>query len=187
MYGTVIPDVGATHLTVNADGKSKSVTLQGNPGPGADQQTQNVFAVESALLGTHPDSSSPYVAPGAALLVTYRTAVGPTPPTPWPYGDVDLNAAYQVSCGVTEVEAHCPSSAPSARFYGVYGQRGRDVLGFVNGAILQTQQGQYVYTVLAFPLLPDALVTMNGQARGVLVNGAGRIQLQPAPPPDVKA
>jgi hypothetical protein len=181
-YGKPIPDAGATHLTINADGKSKSVTLQGNPVAGTDQETQNVFAVENALLGTKPDSSSPYVAPGAALLVAARAAAGQGTPTPWPYADVSLDQAYAVSCGVAQVDAGCPSPGPGAHFYGVYGQRGRDVLGLVNSTIFQTQQGQYVYTVLAFPILPDALVQVNGKTQGVLVNGAGRVPLQPAPP-----
>jgi hypothetical protein len=186
-YGQFMPDAGSILLTVNADGQSKSVSLLGQRGPGADQQTQNVFAVETALLAEHPAIATAYVAPGAALLVTARRsasdiATDGLAPVQWPYGDIDLAQAYSVSCAVSQQSAGCPSSGSSAKFFGVYGSRAHDVLTLVNGSTIQAQQGQYVYSVLAFPLLPDALVQQNGQARGVLVNGTQRVVLQPAPP-----
>lgn len=181
-YGHAIPDTGSTRLTVNANGKSKSVTLLGAPDANADQETEHVFAVENALLSEHPADAAPYAAPGAALLVFDRTPTSAASGTAWPYADVDLSQAYGVSCGVMQHTPDCPSAAPNAKFYGVYGGRAHDVLGLLNGASLQAQQGEFVYTVVAYPLMPDALVAQNGHAAGVLVNGAGRIGLQPQPP-----
>lgn len=186
-YGHGVPDTGSTRLTVNANGQSKSVVLFAEPGPAPDTQTTDVFAIEHYLQAYSPPSPVPYVAPGVALLVTARLSpsevVDGAPPVQWPYSDVDLSQAYALSCGYVHTDASCTGPAGTqAQLLGVYGSRAQDILTLTAGHLIHAQQGTYVYAVSAFPLLPDALVSQNGHAPGVLVNGTDRLRLQPAPP-----
>jgi hypothetical protein len=186
-YGRVVPDIGATRLTVNANGQSKSVELFLDPGATGDAETRNVFAIAQYLQDYNPPNPTPYVAPGVALLVNTRSPVSVVlvdpAPLQWPYADVDLSQAYALSCGYFHNDADCTGpSGTQAKVMGVYGSRAQDILALSPTRLIHAQQGAYVYTISVYPLLPDALVSQNGQAPGVLVNPTVRLQLQPAPP-----
>jgi hypothetical protein len=185
-YGRPVPDVGALRFTVNAAGKSKTITLLPEEGPSPDRQTANVYAAEKYLLGYQAAGAVPYVAPRVALLVYPRGTYPGTQFNPaWPFGDVSLAAAAAHSCALLPVTAMCPTpSGGSPALTVVSGAESEDILRFLAGTPGSASQGGTAYGVLPYPLLPDSTHPDAGAPGLDMITAAGeqRVALVPAQP-----
>lgn len=161
-YGHIIPDTGATLLTVNANGQSKTVEVYGGPGtpsyPGShtDTQTQHIFAIEGFLQSYHPATAQPYVPEGVAVAVYPSANTGQSSLVrPWPNPTVDLAQVAVAECPFLQPGNHCPAIVNSqAGILPIYGPSGTSLLSQL-GAASHVMQNGATYLVVVWPLMPD--------------------------------
>jgi hypothetical protein len=183
-YGRLVPDIGTTLLTVNAQNQRKTVKLLLEPEnlQDADIQTQHVFAIRSYLLNYKPDQERTYVPPGVALLA-YPFEGNPPSVSKWPYEGISLALVAQQECIYFSQPRPCTKRA--AGIFPVYGQRGLDLLKWStspNRPAMVAEDGK-MYRVMVWPLLPDALVKQTDGTQGIYTLGIkpGRKPLLPGP------
>lgn len=180
LYGHMIPDTGATLLTVNAQGKSKTVGVYGGPGtPGyagsqADTQTQHIFAIKGFLDGYHPADAQPYMAHGVAVVV-YPVNGPAQSATPWPDSSVDLAATEAAECPYLQPKpaCHTPVDGPVG-IKAIQGPIGTTLLTQPGPQATVTQNGS-TYLVLVWPLLPDVPPLITHPAGGNLGTASLRV------------
>lgn len=155
-YGRMVPDTGSTLLTVNAQGRSKTVTLYGGEGSQPDTQTKHVFAIETYLQGYHPANIQPYTPQGVALLVYPASeaqntlAVGN-----WPYSTIDLAQTEAEECPYLQANANCPQHMTGqSGILPIYGPSGTNLLRQLGPQAPVAQNG-VTYLVVIWPLMPD--------------------------------
>lgn len=202
-YGTMMPDVGATQLTVNAQSQHKMVRLLREPSAGQtpDSETQHVFAIEHYLLQYLPAHVQPYVPAGVALLVRPSNTLNL--PAAWPYQDISLANVAAQECNYTTVNASCEQAASAnvttqgcgptqqascsqhaSGLFPVYGTRGLDMLKrWPASRLVSVQEQNKNYQLIIWPLLPDALVQQPDGSHGILITGtpSGRAPLLAGP------
>lgn len=181
-YGKPIPDAGSTLLTVNIQNQHKTVTLLGAPAAGqpVNSETQHVFAIENYLLHYQPKQVQSYVPAGIALLVRPLTSHNKLPS--WPYNDISLAKVAAQECSYLPHQTPCTKQ--TSGMFPVYGKRGLDMLTrWPDSRPVLLEQNNVNYTIVVWPLLPDALVAQPDGSRGILMTGndAGRKPLVSGP------
>lgn len=164
-------DAGATLLTVNAQNQNKTVRLQREPAAGqsVDSETQHVFAIENYLLHYQPKQVQSYVPTGVALLAMPSSLNNK--PLAWPYNDILLAKVAAQECGYLPQQTPCAQQ--TSGMFPVYGQRGRDMLTrWPASRPVSLEQNNVNYTLIVWPLLPDALVAQPDGTQGILITGA---------------
>ena len=170
-YGVAAPDAGATLLTVNAQKQSKTVRLLREPPAGrpVDSETQHVFAIENYLLHYQPKQLQPYVPIGVALLALPSSLRNR--PLAWPYNDISLSQVAAQECGYLTQQTPCTQQ--TSGMFPVYGQRSQDMLArWPASRPVSFAQNNVNYTIIVWPLLPDALVKQPDGTQGILLTGA---------------
>ena len=170
-YGEVMPDVGATLLTVNTQNQHKTVRLLREPSAGkpVDSETQHVFAIENYLLHYQPKQVQSYVPAGIALMVMPSKLQNKLPQ--WPYSDISLAKVEAQECSYLPQQASCTQQ--NNGMFPVYGSRGLDMLTrWPASRPVSFEQNNVNYTIIVWPLLPDALVTQSDSSQGILTTGA---------------
>ena len=170
-YGEAMPDVRATLLTVNAQNQHKTVKLQREPPAGqpVDSETQHVFAIENYLQHYQPKQVQSYVPTGVVLLAM-PSSLRNTPPS-WPYNDISLAKVAAQECSYLPQQTSCTQQ--TSGMFPVYGQRGLDMLTrWPASRPVPFMQNSVDYTIIVWPLLPDALVTQSDGTQGILITGA---------------
>jgi len=159
-YGHMIPDSGATLLTVNANGQSKTVGVYGGPGTPsypsshADTQTQHIFAIEGFLESYRPTTAQPYT-PHSVAVVVYPASGSAHPTSTWPDSSVDLAATEAAECPYLQPKPACHTSVDGPLgIKTVRGPIGTSLLTQPGPQATVTQNGS-AYLVLVWPLLPD--------------------------------
>lgn len=150
-YGRTIPDSGKTLLNVTANGQHRVVALGNEPGPNADFQTNDVFAIAQFLRGYKPAGAQEYIPTGVVLLaISTQTAAS----TPWPYSDIWLAQVATKECPLL-MPGTCTHSAEQASFFSVAGTRGTKLLQQTGNLKTMSQNG-LTFQVIIWPLMPDA-------------------------------
>lgn len=158
LYGKLTPDVGKLILTVNTNKQQKTVSLFNEVG--APPQDQHMFSVLHFLQSYQPSSSHPYAVPGAIVLVrSYPGA--PLPVAQWPYPDISLQQVAVQECRTffPNGQGSCAATSDLTGYFPIYGKRGTDLLHMLKSQQIWTMsQGNQIYAILAWPLLPENLV-----------------------------
>jgi hypothetical protein len=167
-YGEAEPDLGPTLLTVNAQSQRKTVNLQHEPAAGqlVDSETQHVFAIENYLLHYQPKQVQPYVPTGVALLALPSSSRNE--PLVWPYNDISLAKVAAQECGYLPQQTTCTQQ--TSGMFPVYGKRGLDMLTrWPASRPASLEQNNVDYTIIVWPLLPDALVKQPDGSLGIFI------------------
>lgn len=181
LYGKLMADAGEMILTVNTTKQQKTVSLFGEEGaPAADK---HMFSILHFLQSYQPPSSHPYAAPGAVVLVRLSSAVT-TPVTPWPYPDIPLSqiAAQECPTLYNGQASSCAEGSGPGGYFPLYGKRGTELLNMLKDPQAELMsQGNQIYAVLAWPLLPENLLVQADGKQWVQTEGmnGGRWPLLP--------
>lgn len=182
-YGHLIPDAGATSLTVNTTKQQKTVSLFGEQG--APPSDQHMFSILHYLQSYRPASSHPYTAPGAVVLVRSYSASATPATQQWPYPDISLSQVAAQECQALyngQGAGNCSAASGSGGYFPIYGKRGTDLLNMLKGSqLVPMSQGNQAYVVLAWPLLPENMVVQADGKQWVQTEGmnGGRWPLLP--------
>lgn len=170
-YGRLIPDVGPTLLSVNANSQHKEVKLFATPTTSENTETQHIFAIRDFLLGYHPATEQPYAPPGVVLLALLQTT-GLGTATPWPYADISLAQVAAYECSLLRSNTTTVCSSNTTGVYPVYGSRGVTLLTqWRSGTYSLVSQSGKLYRIIVWPLLPEALTVQANGSHGVAVAG----------------
>lgn len=164
-YGHRVPDTGLTLLYVSSGGQQKMVSLAG-VASGADAQTQNVFAIAQYLQGYAPAGAQPYTPSGVALLAIAQGQASASDTT-WSGDGVSLATVASHECTLLGV-AGCAANATQTGVSAVMGANGLRLLRLSPSTGTYAQAGER-YSVVVWPLMPDALHPQPGTSSAVRV------------------
>ncbi|MBO0790889.1 MAG: hypothetical protein J2P36_08075 [Ktedonobacteraceae bacterium] len=181
LYGKATADVGQLVLSVNASKQQKTVSLLGEEG--APSEDQHMFSALHFLQSYQPASPHPYTTPGAVVLLRpYPGAI--THVAPWPYPDIALQQVAAQECKTLHPNSQgsCTATSNPDGYFPIYGKRGTDLLNLLKDQQIwyMSQEGQ-TYAILAWPLLPENLITQADGKQWVQTEGmnGGRWPLLP--------
>lgn len=181
LYGKATADIGKLVLTVNANKQQKTVSLFGEEG--APSEDQHLFSALHFLRTYQPASSHPYAAPGVVALLRLYPGVT-THVAPWPYPDIALQQVATQECKTLypNGQGSCATTSGPSGYFPIYGKRGTDLLHLLKDQqIWYMSQERQTYTIQAWPLLPENLVTQADGKQWVQTEGmnGGRWPLLP--------